>query len=132
LGGKIDYDNMRIALLAEVAALTAERDQQKVEIAMLRNEWSVMARACGNYRDFGMALTEEAKERRRLIADAEYEVAARAIIERASLRAGIEKLIAQWRERANERVRLVGEFHSAARQTYDICAAELSTLQEPK
>jgi hypothetical protein len=50
----------------------------------------------------------------------------------ASLRAGIEKLAVDWRERANERVRLVGAFHSAARQTYDICADELSTLQEPK
>ena len=57
------------------------------EIKQLRHEWSVMARACGNYRSFGEALTPEAIERRRLIDNADYEVAARAIVERDALRA---------------------------------------------
>ena len=63
------------------------------EVEQLRSEWSVMARACGNYRDFGMAVTPEATERRRLIADADYEAAARAIVERDLLRTALIGLV---------------------------------------
>lgn len=61
----------------------------RAEIKQLRHEWSVMAMACGNWREFGNAITPEVAERRRLIDEADYQVAARAILERDALRAEI-------------------------------------------
>lgn len=70
---------------SEVEALLLQRAQ---EIARLTGEWSVMARACANWRSFDSGhLSPETLERRRLIADNEWECAARAFLERDKLRA---------------------------------------------
>ncbi len=78
--------------LKQIAALEAEKDALQTETKMLRSEWSVMARACGNYRSFGQIVTPEAAARRQLIADADYQAGARAIVERDELRAERDRL----------------------------------------
>lgn len=84
-----DVPSLNIALSnarEEIARLAAQVAQQDYRIKELTSQWSVMARACGNWREFDEGpLSAETVERRRLIAQGEYEVATRAILERAEL-----------------------------------------------
>jgi hypothetical protein len=83
-----------IALRADVDSERASRLRAEQENKQLTAEWSVMARACGNWRDFGTALTPEAVQRRQLIDDADYQAAARAIVQRNELEAERTRLLA--------------------------------------
>jgi hypothetical protein len=149
------------ALLAEVATARKERDDLKAElrdvlccVSQIFNGW----RGCEEWSKWDEDVSQRvvAIQKRidvtpdndydrfkqthpRELAEAERELAKSAAESSlASLRAGMEKLIVEWRRRAEvfesqpKSTEACEQSDYAAHLAYDCCANELSTLQEPK
>ena len=82
----------RIADRAKAEAALAATTQENES---LKAQWSVMARACGNYRDFGGPVSAEVLAKRQLITDADYKAAAQAIVQLSALTSALEPLKAE-------------------------------------
>ena len=121
----------RIADRAKAEAALAATTQENES---LKAQWSVMARACGNYRDFGGPVSAEVLAKRQLITDADYKAAAQAIVQLSALTSALEPLH-ELENRATEYLTLGGFFNPEAMEAqptslliYDLRAAVRALL----
>jgi len=78
-----------VMTLGEICDLLAAKDAEiarlMADVNRITDCWSIVSRHVGNWREFPMKLTPDMLERRRLIAESEFDTAVRAIMERDAL-----------------------------------------------
>ena len=92
--------NCRTCLLDRLVVLTAQIAQLVQRNQELEAQWGVMARACGNWREWCPRIDKTPTEWE----TKEYEAAARAILERDTLIEAVKTLVNAWQLQAHDMV----------------------------